>query len=465
MIKRRLSTRLLSADEFNSLLNAHGNIRGSNKSNVARKPPSTFITSVKEKIKPGTQTASFSDFNLHPQVVESLARNNLVYPTAVQSGMFREWFLNQRNDLLVKAQTGTGKSVGYVALLFDAFLKNASADKNVPKNIIVVPNSVLADQLSRWFHYLLPDNLENAVSLCANGTDTYNPANTVIGTGRMLLSLVNTNKLSIDDLETVIIDEADVVIKPLKRYATERERANREKHPVPAQLLIQQLTVSNQNVRKVYLSATMNSLLKSHLKHTKLVRPGAVYVEAGEKVSHRLMGTTWMCPSSIEHRHVVLNANTEDHLLTLAETIISITQREGNMGLVVCDDTFPKEPLMKAITAYDHDGTINAELLFKSDLTNPNHDKKMVYIGSHADVRGLDLTGLEFVIICGQGVQRESDMADYVHAVGRVGRMGRAGRAYTVLTGGASPLGETELIRHLGHLSSRLRVTSVPANL
>ena len=108
----------------------------------------------------------------------------------------------------------------------------------------------------------------------------------LIGTPNRLLSLYDEKMIDFSRLQTVIVDEVDKILIPLSRYATVKERYNRQVHTPPGEKLLDILSnqrkkpkvkrmgigggmqdaAKNQKLQWIVCSATLNSPMKALLK-------------------------------------------------------------------------------------------------------------------------------------------------------------------------------------------------------
>jgi superfamily II DNA/RNA helicase len=279
--------------------------------------------------------------------------------------------------------------------------------------------------------------------------DEPGPCHTLIASGSAIHSLFFSNQLSLDHLRHVIVDEADSVLKLLKRYSTFKQEKCRAVHPVPAQLFLEQLVKLRPRTRMLFASATMNSELKHHLKRSRIARPGSVFVEAGDAPPSKLMESHWECPRSINHLYSICDI---DNMEQLAGSIAELVRREqGRPGIVIVPESVKRLPLLQSILSFN----VDAALMSDYTHTDPSQ-RTAVWLGTDADIRGLDIPTLNYVIIVGG--ECDGGVAGYVHSVGRVGRMGRPGTAYTLIKR------ENELISYLAMLRHKLNAIALPVS-
>ena len=155
----------------------------------------------------------FSTFNIKPQLIEILAKLGYVNPTKVQEVVIPKALKNE--NIIVKSETGSGKTHAFLIPL----LSNVKFNKKL-QAIILTPTRELGrqtyafiDQVRKYEYY---KNLQ--VKLFVSGEDTVkdlksfnNGSEIIIATPGKLNYLIENSSLSLEDVTTVILDEADML--------------------------------------------------------------------------------------------------------------------------------------------------------------------------------------------------------------------------------------------------------------
>jgi ATP-dependent RNA helicase RhlE len=157
---------------------------------------------------------SFKEFQFHPSIEESIDAMGFTKPTPVQAITIP--IILENKDLIACAQTGTGKTAAFLLPVLQRIVQND--DFNGTKLLVIVPTRELAmqiDQQLQGFTYFIPvstvavygggagDVWDQQKSAIAGGV------NIIIATPGRLISLINLNYLNADDLQTLVLDEAD----------------------------------------------------------------------------------------------------------------------------------------------------------------------------------------------------------------------------------------------------------------
>ncbi|MEH2486524.1 DEAD/DEAH box helicase [Bradyrhizobium sp. AZCC 2230] len=155
---------------------------------------------------------------LTPPLARALAERNYDSPTPVQLAVLGEDAIDR--DLLVSAQTGSGKTVAYGLAMAKDLLDGAERFEQAaaPLALIVAPTRELALQVQRELTWLYEHARARVVS-CVGGMDPRREqrelaagAHIVVGTPGRLCDHLRRNRLDISELKVVVLDEADEML-------------------------------------------------------------------------------------------------------------------------------------------------------------------------------------------------------------------------------------------------------------
>src|SRR5439155_14274939 len=139
-------------------------------------------------------------------------------PTPVQLALLAGEAVD--HDLLVSAQTGSGKTVAYGLAIAKNLLGDAERfeQAGAPLALIVAPTRELALQVQRELTWLYEHARARVVS-CVGGMDPRREqrelaagAHIVVGTPGRLCDHLRRNRLDISELKVVVLDEADEML-------------------------------------------------------------------------------------------------------------------------------------------------------------------------------------------------------------------------------------------------------------
>ena len=154
---------------------------------------------------------------LHPLLAEALAARDYVAPTPVQAAVLEEQA--QGRDLLVSAQTGSGKTVAFGLAMAEQLIENGRmASTREPLGLIVAPTRELALQVSRELEWLYGKS-GGRIATCVGGMDPAKErralsygAQIVVGTPGRLRDHLERGVLDLSALRAVVLDEADEML-------------------------------------------------------------------------------------------------------------------------------------------------------------------------------------------------------------------------------------------------------------
>ena len=154
----------------------------------------------------------------NPSLARALAERDYNDPTPVQNAVLEPEAAGR--DLLVSAQTGSGKTVAYGLALGETLLGEAEffGEAGEPLALIIAPTRELALQVQRELGWLYANAKARVVS-CVGGMDPRAEArqlalgaHIVVGTPGRLRDHLERGRLKIAGLKAVVLDEADEML-------------------------------------------------------------------------------------------------------------------------------------------------------------------------------------------------------------------------------------------------------------
>ena len=154
----------------------------------------------------------------HPTLQRALAARSYVEPTAVQLAVLADEARDR--DLLVSAQTGSGKTVAFGLAIAQTLLGDATrlAKAAAPRALIVTPTRELAQQVCRELTWLFAE-AGARITTCVGGMDPRRErhaldagVHVVVGTPGRLCDHLERGSLVLANLEVVVLDEADEML-------------------------------------------------------------------------------------------------------------------------------------------------------------------------------------------------------------------------------------------------------------
>lgn len=342
---------------------------------------------------------NFEELKVSAAVCEILKRQGISEPTPVQEKVIPQ--ARSGKDLVVQAKTGTGKTLAFL-------LPTLERIKKIPvaQELIIAPTRELATQISKVAAGLC-DVLELDSILICGGQDIERQKEKlrripqlIIGTPGRLLDHVKRGTIQLKNVNKVIVDEADELLK--LGFIEDVENLLRE-------------TAADRQI--ILCSATMPARIRQ-LAADFLSSPKEIFVEAKTVTLENI-------------NQVVVKVNAEKKFARLVEIL-----REENpyLAIVFCGKKETAAYLALELAKQKFE----VEELH-GDLTQQQRNFVMkkfrsaeiqILVATDIAARGLDVEGVTHVI--SYDVPR--DVETYVHRIGRTGRAGESGTAITLVT-------------------------------
>ncbi|NNE57799.1 MAG: DEAD/DEAH box helicase [Hellea sp.] len=337
--------------------------------------------------------------NIHPALAGALAARGYETLTPVQQAVI-DPALNGR-DLLVSAQTGSGKTVAFGLALAPTVLGEdlMVMPSDTPMVVAIAPTRELALQVKRELEWLYrPAGTKFAT--CVGGMDMRDErralargAHFVVGTPGRLCDHIKRGSLDMSEIKAIVLDEADEMLKMGFREELE---------------LI--LGAAPEGHRSLMFSATVS---KSIAKLTEQYQSDAVRINTVSEAPQHV---------DITYRAMIVNKADQEN------AIINLLQFYDAKNALVFGDT--RVAVNRMTQRFNNRGfkvvTLSGELSQKerSHAVQAMRDgRARVCIATDVAARGLDLPDLELVIHASIPKNREA----LLHRSGRTGRAGRKG--------------------------------------
>jgi superfamily II DNA/RNA helicase len=346
---------------------------------------------------------TFADLGLSNELLRAVGESGYDEPTPIQRQAIPSVLMGK--DLIGIAQTGTGKTAGFVLPMIDILAEGRSRAR-MPRSLILEPTRELAAQVAENFekygkyHKLEMALLIGGVSMGDQQKALEKGVDVLIATPGRLMDLFGRGKILLNGCGLLVIDEADRMldmgfIPDIEEICT--------KLPTNRQTLL--------------FSATMPGPIKK-LADKFLTSPKTI--EVSRPASSNLL---------IDQRIVRVDARKKrDALADLLRT------DEVRNAIVFCNRKTTVRDLATSLkrarlaVGQIHGDMEQADRIkeldrFKSDEIN-------ILIASDVAARGLDIKGVSHVF--NFDVPWHPD--DYIHRIGRTGRAGKTGTAITFVT-------------------------------
>jgi ATP-dependent RNA helicase DeaD len=346
-------------------------------------------------------TQGFQSLALSAAMHGALREAGYIEPTPIQAGLIPRALAGV--DVLGQARTGTGKTAAFAIPILERLVLRKHA---APQAMVLVPTRELAVQVREEIIKLSHGRKVHTVALYGGkpireqieklkrGVDV------VVGTPGRVLDHIARNTLTLNELQIVVLDEADRMLdigfrpdieKILRRCPAERQT--------------------------LLLSATV---------------PPPV-----ERLAKRYMRD----PETLNFSsHEVAVETIEQYYFTVApenkfELLVKLLKRESpQQSIIFCRTKRGTERVHRHLQKkFEEVDCIHGDLPQKGRdraMARFREGKVRFLVATDVVGRGIDVTGISHIV----NYDIPAFCDDYVHRVGRTGRMGRDGVAYTFVT-------------------------------
>ncbi|PAT62427.1 DEAD/DEAH box helicase [Psychrobacter sp. JB193] len=343
---------------------------------------------------------TFTDLGIAKPILTALDRSGYTNPTPIQAQAIP--FALEGRDLLLSAQTGSGKTAAFVIPVLDRLSRATSFDK-LTKALILTPTRELAQQVHDSVRTYSKD-MRGLFCVPLVGGAPYNGQITalkkgvqvIVATPGRLLDHINAGRVDLSNLEVLVLDEADRMLD--MGFADDISDILRAA-PVDRQTIMCSATWDGP-VGKIAASFTKNP----------------------ERVSIK-----------VESAHIeekVYYCDDFDHKNRLLDKIVC--QQDMDQIIIFAATKRSTEKLAKQLQEAGHKASFLHGDLPQSKRNRIVQDlrngKVKILVATDVAARGLDIPAISHVI--NYDLPRQTE--DYVHRIGRCGRAGRTGIAISL---------------------------------
>ncbi|MFZ0744494.1 MAG: DEAD/DEAH box helicase [Terracidiphilus sp.] len=375
-------------------------------------------------------TTQFSQFALSPALLARLNANRFETPTPVQAGCIPPAL--EGRDVLATAQTGTGKTLGYLIPIVEMLQK--TKDMNTASALILLPTRELAMQVEQAF-LAIHSSSQQTVALVVGGLAERSQldairrgARLIVATPGRLEDYLKRRLVRLDQVKILVLDEVDRMLDMGFQPAIARIAATL---PAVRQTLCYSATLegSVKDVARKYLNNPARVEIGSVLKPAENVELRTFEVEPDKK------------QELLEH---LLGAEEGSFLVFVrtkhgADRVARRLTRSGWSATQIHGD--------------------RTQAQRNSALRSFSEGRHRVLVATDVAARGIDVANVAHVI----NFDMPKVAEDFVHRVGRTGRASAKGVASTFA--GPAERGDLRKIeRTLSIQMKRFRVRSMGAN-
>ncbi|WP_018274796.1 DEAD/DEAH box helicase [Teredinibacter turnerae] len=342
------------------------------------------------------ESLGFADLNLPSSLLETVRKLGYERPSPIQAATIPA--LIEGRDVIGMAQTGTGKTAAF-ALPILAKIKSGS--KN-PQALVLCPTRELAIQVSEAFQSYAANIPNFHVLPIYGGQDMRTQlrglqrgVQVIVGTPGRLLDHLDRRSLDLSELHTVVLDEADEM---LRMGFNEDVEAILKKTPGNHQIAL--------------FSATMPPPIR-RVADTYLKNPVEVKIETSVTTNENIEQFYWLVSGTNKLEALTRILEVED----FEGMIIFVRTKNSTVDLA-------ERLNARGFSAAPLNGDMN-QALRERTIEQLKGGKLDMIIATDVAARGLDVERISHVL----NFDIPYDDEAYVHRIGRTGRGGRTGKA------------------------------------
>ncbi|MGS2723180.1 DEAD/DEAH box helicase [Porticoccus sp. GXU_MW_L64] len=349
--------------------------------------------------------AAFENHGLDSRLLQALDKEDFKQPTPVQQQVIPAAL--KGDDLLVTAETGSGKSAAFLLPMLQRFLQT-DAPKTGTRALVLTPTRELARQvlahcikLKKMTH-LKADVITGGQEFRFQKAMLRKNPEIVIATPGRILEHLEKGSADFSDLEVLVLDEADRMLD--MGFSDDVLTIANACNP-DCQTLLLSATLKHRGIRKV-ADAVLNN-------------PQTIAVD-NVRSRHSSIQQQIVLADDIEHKQKLL---------------LKLLAQENVQKTVVFTNTIAGA---EKLAGWLYNSDLRAGILH-GDLLQDERNHVMqqmrrgqldVLVATDVAARGLDVQGVGLVV--NFDMARSGD--DYVHRIGRTGRAGEQGTAISFIT-------------------------------
>ncbi|GAB3203594.1 ATP-dependent RNA helicase RhlE [Pontibacter aydingkolensis] len=348
---------------------------------------------------------SFASLGLSAPLVISIAAQQYEKPYPVQQQAIPA--ILKGRDVLGIAQTGSGKTAGFVLPILELFQKTEPSRNRFVKALILVPTRELAAQVKDVVHTFSADLPRKVKTLAVYGGVSINPqmkqlqgTDVLVATPGRLLDLVESKAVHLSQVEVLVLDEADKMLN-----LGFKEEMDKIFSLLPAKR------------QSILFSATLSTDVQS-INERLLHNPVIVQIEAESISPEQINQVAYNIAPEKKGpflRYLIKQGDWQQVLV-----FVSSTRTADNVA-----DKLSKNGIQAAAMHSKKSQGARTDALQKFKA-----GKLRVLVATDLASRGIDIDQLSHVV----NYDLPRSPKDYIHRIGRTGRAGATGEAISLIT-------------------------------
>ncbi|MGN0665727.1 MAG: DEAD/DEAH box helicase [Huintestinicola sp.] len=345
----------------------------------------------------------FIELNLIPEILKAVEDMGFKEATEIQSKAIP--IMLEGRDLVGKSNTGTGKTAAFGIPAIQSIERGSRSGVEV---LVLCPTRELAmqacDEIRKFAAYMpwvKPCAVYGGASMDRQISELRRGANIVVGTPGRVMDHIGRKTLKLDNLKTIVLDEADEMLNMGFREDIET--------------ILQYVPEERQTV---LFSATMPPAIMA-ITDQYQTDPALVTVESKARTV-----------DSIEQCYFEVPMGRKTDALRML-----LTAYEPNLSMVFCNTKKMVDELTEALVSNGFKAAgLHGDMKQQSRTQVLNAFKSgriNILIATDVAARGIDVDDVDAVF----NYDLPQDNEYYIHRIGRTGRAGKSGHAYTIISG------------------------------
>jgi superfamily II DNA/RNA helicase len=302
--------------------------------------------------------------------------------------------INTGKDCILQSQSGTGKTATYLIGALNMIDINDTCIVLIPTRELAIQVYNVAKEIMKYSKYKL--------SLCIGGTniENYNDTNIIIGTLGRLTHMLEKNKININKLKMLIIDETDNLLQ----------------EGITNEIQIFLNYIKNK-IQTIFISATLSNNVFT-LSNKLLDNPLKILLKKSE-IAVDLISQFYVDVEIEDYKFDVLldlyNIISTTQTIIFSNTIRKVEWLEKELK----NKHFPITVIHGKMTQTERNNIVNE---FREGKTR-------ILLTTDLLARGIDIPQVNLVINYDIPINKET----YIHRIGRCGRFGKKGVSITLV--------------------------------
>lgn len=348
---------------------------------------------------------NFTQLGINENIIRALDEHKITNPTEIQEQVIPQ-IIENKNDLVAVAQTGTGKTAAFCLPL----LQLTAPGVNEIQVLVLVPTRELGQQVAREFFLfskymkrIFVESVFGGVPIEEQIQKLKRPTHVVVATPGRLLDLINRQAINTEQLRYLVLDEADEMMNMGFRQEVENI-----------------LAVCSSKIQKLLFTATLSNDIKAIINNFLAPDFKEIRINAEEQIN-----------SNIEHQYFIYKQGEKIDFLKAY-----LSERSDQRGILFCRTKTAAKRIAKQLAGFEvvtdalH-GNLNQEMREKV-MRGFKKNRINLLIATDIAARGIDVKELDYII----HYHLPENAENYVHRSGRTARAGKNGNSVCMIKQG-----------------------------